>query len=112
MSTFDWIDWGKTLKVLPSRLTGRFYTIERHTMSAAITSGTYREAAVSGALRQMMSSLFGRPAARLSQRAALVRRRAQEANEVRALARSVELDSPGFASDLYAAAARHEGLDD
>jgi hypothetical protein len=81
-------------------------------MSAAITSGTYREPAVSGALRQMMSTLFGRPATRLSQRAELIRRRAREAAEVRELARSVELDSPGFASDLYAAAARHEGLDD
>jgi hypothetical protein len=85
---------------------------ERHTMSATLTSGTYREAAVTGALRQMMSSLFGRPAARLSARAAVIRQRAREANEVRALARSVELESPGFASDLYAAAARHEGLDD
>jgi hypothetical protein len=81
-------------------------------MSATLTSGSYREPALSGALRQMMSSLIGRPATKLSQRAALIRQRAREASEVRALARSVELDSPGFASDLYAAAARHEGLDD
>lgn len=38
--------------------------------------------------------------------------RVREANEVRELARSVEQLSPGFASDLYAAALRHEGLDD
>ena len=81
-------------------------------MSATLTSGTYREPAFSGALRQMMSSLFGRPATKLSRRAELIRRRGREAAEVRELARSVELDSPGFASDLYAAAARHEGLDD
>ena len=81
-------------------------------MSAALTSGTYREPAFSGALRQLMAGLFGRPASRLSQRAALIRLRAREASEVRALARSVEVESPGFASDLYAAAARHEGLDD
>jgi len=81
-------------------------------MSAALTSGTYREPALSGALRQLMAGLFGRPASRLSQRAALIRLRAREASEVRALARSVEVESPGFASDLYAAAARHEGLDD
>jgi len=81
-------------------------------MSATLTSGTYREPAFSGALRQMMAGLFGRPAAKLSQRAAVIRQRAREASEVRALARSVEVESPGFASDLYAAAARHEGLDD
>lgn len=32
----------------------------------------------------------------------------QEAEEVRALARSVAETDPGFASDLFAAAARHE----
>jgi hypothetical protein len=33
---------------------------------------------------------------------------AEEADEVRALARSVAETDPGFASDLFAAAARHE----
>lgn len=33
---------------------------------------------------------------------------AQEAEEVRALARSIADTDPGFASDLFAAAARHE----
>ncbi len=33
---------------------------------------------------------------------------AEEAEEVRALARSVAETDPGFASDLFAAAARHE----
>jgi hypothetical protein len=81
-------------------------------MSATLTSGTYREPVVAGALRQLMSGLFGLAAPRVSDRAERVRLRAREANEVRELARSVELESPGFASDLYAAAARHEGLDD
>jgi hypothetical protein len=81
-------------------------------MSATLTSGTYREPVIAGALRQLVSGLFGRAAARPQGRAALVRLRAREANEVRELARSVEMESPSFASDLYAAAARHEGLDD
>lgn len=34
----------------------------------------------------------------------------REAQEVRALAYSYSRTDPGFASDLYAAAARHEGL--
>jgi hypothetical protein len=34
--------------------------------------------------------------------------RAEEAEEVRAMARSVYATDPGFASDLFAAAARHE----
>ena len=36
-------------------------------------------------------------------------RRARDAAEVRALARSLEKVSPGMASDLYAAADRHAG---
>jgi hypothetical protein len=35
---------------------------------------------------------------------------AVEAQKVRALANSYSKTDPGFASDLYAAAARHEGL--
>jgi hypothetical protein len=35
---------------------------------------------------------------------------AAEAQKVRELARSYAKTDPGFASDLYAAAARHEGL--
>lgn len=35
---------------------------------------------------------------------------AREAQEVRSLAYSYSRTDPGFASDLYAAAARHEGL--
>jgi hypothetical protein len=41
-----------------------------------------------------------------------VRSHAAEAAEVRAMARTWEKTDPGFASDLYAAAARHEGLPD
>ena len=39
-------------------------------------------------------------------------RHAREAQEVRAIAHRWERSDPGFAADLYAAAARHEGLDD
>ena len=38
--------------------------------------------------------------------------RAVEAEEVRVMARAWERTDPGFAADLYAAAARHEGLAD
>ena len=38
--------------------------------------------------------------------------RAEEAASVRAMAQRVQTYDPGFAADLYAAAARHEGLDD
>lgn len=38
--------------------------------------------------------------------------RARDAESVRSLARSVERSDPGFAADLYAAAARHDGLND
>lgn len=38
--------------------------------------------------------------------------RAEEAAEVRAMAMRLQNTDPGFAADLYAAAARHEGLDD
>ena len=92
-------------------------------MSASIASGTYgHQPAITGALRQLVGALFSsaRPAARravaasakIVAPAASFRLRAREANDVRELARSVELHSPGFAADLYAAAARHEGYDD
>ena len=79
-------------------------------MSASLASGTYgRQPAFGGALRQLFGSLLGsRPHTRNARQTLRVR----EANEVRALARSVELQSPGFAADLFAAASRHEGLDD
>jgi hypothetical protein len=88
----------------------------------AITSGTYGHQPIfSGAIRQLVAGLFSssRPArqpAAVSVKPALVagayRVRIREANDVRALARSVEMHSPGFAADLYAAASRHEGYDD
>ncbi|HEY8974799.1 MAG TPA: hypothetical protein VIN75_11315 [Burkholderiaceae bacterium] len=88
----------------------------------AITSGTYGHQPIfTGAIRQLVAGLFSssRPArkpAAATVRPALVanahRVRIREANDVRALARSVEMHSPGFAADLYAAASRHEGYDD
>ncbi len=85
-------------------------------MSASITSGTYgRQPAFTAGFRQLVglfSSAFA-PAVRGPARFAdTVRVRVREANDVRELARSVEMHSPGFAADLYAAALRHEGLDD
>jgi hypothetical protein len=95
-------------------------------MSASLTSGTYgRQPALSGSVRQFLSAVvraFGKAegvsyaaSAALSRQeraATSFRTRIREANDVRELARSVELHSPGFAADLYAAASRHEGLDD
>ncbi len=86
----------------------------------AITSGTYgQQPLFSGAIRQIAAALFSsrpvanKPAAATSVRpAGTFRVRVREANDVRELARSVEMHSPGFAADLYAAASRHEGYDD
>ena len=89
----------------------------------AITSGTYgHQPLFTGAIRQLAAALFSsRPAAARQPAAAAIksvraattfRVRVREANDVRELARSVEMHSPGFAADLYAAAARHEGYDD
>ncbi len=89
----------------------------------AITSGTYgHQPLFTGAIRQLAAALFSsRPAAKTLPADATVkstrqpstfRVRMREADGVRELARSVELHSPGFAADLYAAAARHEGYDD
>ena len=86
----------------------------------AITSGTYGHQPIfTGAIRQLVAGLFSsRPvakkasAAQSSRLPSTFRVRVREANDVRELARSVELHSPGFAADLYAAASRHEGYDD
>ena len=87
----------------------------------AITSGTYGHQPLFGStLRQLANALFSSRPARKAAAANLptisvansFRVRVREANEVRELARSVELHSPGFAADLYAAASRHEGYDD
>jgi hypothetical protein len=85
----------------------------------AITSGTYGHQPIfTGAIRQLVAGLFSsRPVAKKAPAAATrlantFRVRVREANDVRELARSVELHSPGFAADLYAAASRHEGYDD
>jgi len=87
----------------------------------AITSGTYGHQPIfTGAIRQLVAGLFSstpsarKPAAAAThvRPASTFRTRVREANDVRELARSVELHSPGFAADLYAAASRHEGYDD
>jgi hypothetical protein len=95
-------------------------------MSASLTSGTYgRQPALASTVRQFLGSVvkaFGKAdgiayvpsvgVVRQERVPTSFRTRVREANDVRELARSVELHSPGFAADLYAAAARHEGLDD
>ena len=88
----------------------------------AITSGTYgHQPLFTGAIRQLAAALFSsRPVAKTPARvaatvvraASTVRVRVREANDVRELARSVEMHSPGFAADLYAAASRHDGFED
>jgi len=88
----------------------------------SITSGTYGNSPFfGGSLRQIANALFSsRPVAKKTAAsktkqtsvASSFRIRVREANDVRDLARSVELHSPGFAADLYAAASRHEGYDD
>ena len=86
----------------------------------SITSGTYGHTPFFGSsLRSIANALFAsRPAKKSTAKlksssvASSFRVRVREANDVRDLARSVELHSPGFAADLYAAASRHEGYDD
>ena len=86
----------------------------------SITSGTYGHTPFfGGSLRSIANALFAsRPAKKSTAKlksssvASSFRVRVREANDVRDLARSVELHSPGFAADLYAAASRHEGYDD
>lgn len=87
----------------------------------AITSGTYgHQPLFSGAFRQLAGLFSSSRSAtqpvlstiKSSRLANTFRIRVREANDVRELARSVELHSPGFAADLYAAASRHEGYDD
>lgn len=79
----------------------------------AITSGSFREPMFSRAVNQLVTGLFGSVVRAIPERRSdRLLTRVREANAVRDLARSVELQSPGFASDLYAAAMRHEGLDD
>ena len=86
---------------------------------SAITSGTYgHQPMFAGALRQLAGLFAARPVAKTAgakfstRLATTFRVRVREANDVRELARSVEMHSPGFAADLYAAASRHEGYDD
>jgi hypothetical protein len=78
----------------------------RPTMTA-IVSGSYHQPLLSRAV----SAFFGRIATPPLRRTAGLRQRIVEANRVRALAASVEMDQPGFAADLYAAASRHEMAD-
>lgn len=61
---------------------------------------------------RVAADLFLRAFRWLTQPAQRPLTRAQEAAEVRELARSVQHTDPGFAADLYAAAARHESSGD
>ena len=81
-------------------------------MFASIATGSQREFALTGALRRMVAGLFGTLTAGALRPSDRIRMRAREANDVRQLARSLEPQLPGFAADLYAAAARHDGFAD
>lgn len=87
---------------------------------AAITSQTFHHAPVLDiprgarvaaqvflALGRGVERLFRAAPAQLAQRS-----RAEEIAAVRALAERYARTDPGFAADLYAAAARHEGTDE
>ena len=85
----------------------------------AITSKTFQHAPVLGIPRgaRVAAEVFIAGARLLTRLlsttpARAPRGRAAEAAEVRAMAHGWEATDPGFAADLYAAAARHEGLDD
>lgn len=64
-----------------------------------------RGAAIVGMLYSSLSNLFGHAAARPASRA-------EEAAAVYEMARQLQATDPSFAADLFAAAARHESLDD
>lgn len=76
-------------------------------MSASLQSTTFPNPMiprVAGTLVARLSRWMAQPARRSS--------RGEDAAAVRAMAYRVQGTDPGFAADLYAAAARHEGLDD
>ena len=78
-------------------------------MSASLQSTTFPNPTlprVAGAFVARLSRWVSQPASR--NRGS----RAEDAAAVRAMAYSVQRSDPGFAADLYAAAARHEGLAD
>jgi hypothetical protein len=80
----------------------------------AITSQTFHHHGPSQFL-QRLGEVFAAGARWLAQvhaAPAAARRVSDDAEEVRALARSWERTDPGFAADLYAAAARHESQSD
>jgi hypothetical protein len=70
----------------------------------ALTAGTAPDGPIRG-LRTWLETTFGalRPARRS---------RTDEANEVRAFAARMRRSDPAFAADLYAAADRHDCLDE
>lgn len=69
------------------------------------TPATPRGATLVGALAGALAGLFRRADTGVSRRTA-------EAAAVRQMARELQHRDPSFASDLLAAAARHEALDD
>jgi len=70
------------------------------TLHAQVQRSRFAQHAVS-----LLAGLFAAPAARTATESASL-----EAQKVRNLAHTYSKTDPGFAADLYAAAARHEGL--
>ncbi len=78
-------------------------------MSMSLHSATFPNPTlprVAGDFVARLSRWMSHPAARKAGS------RADDAAAVRQMAYNVQRTDPGFAADLYAAAARHEGLDD
>jgi len=72
-------------------------------MTTATLHGSIQRSRFAQHALALLTGLFSAPAARVTARSA-----ALEAQDVRNLAQTYVKTDPGFAADLYAAAARHE----
>ena len=90
-------------------ITSRTFT---HGPSLSIPRGASAAAAVFLAGGRLLRRMLSSQAKAGRDGATTIGRHAREAQEVRAIAQRWERSDPGFAADLYAAASRHEGLDD
>ncbi len=77
-------------------------------MSASMSFGAHGARSPSFGVLSFVGKMFARSLSRAGAAQQRMAKLIREANDVRALAASVESHSPSFAADLYAAAARHE----